>query len=122
MRIRSLLSALAVALAGCTTPSIACTLIGCEDGLAVRFNRQPAGAFRVEAIVPSHPTPYTIDCADVATCYLFFTDLMEERVTLRVTTADGTFTQDFTPLYEDRYPNGRRCGAACRQAVVTFRL
>ena len=34
----------------------------------------------------------------------------------------GTRTQEFTPKYEAQYPNGRRCGAACRNATVTVQL
>ena len=43
-------------------------------------------------------------------------------MTIRVTTSTGTRSQEFAPAYEDQYPNGRRCGAVCRQATVTFQL
>jgi hypothetical protein len=122
MRIRSLLfSATAALLASCT-PFGACTLIGCEDGLSVRFSRPPAGAFRVEATVPNDPAVLAIDCTDAASCPLMFPDLVAERVTLRLTTAEGTITQQFQPRYENVYPNGRACGGACRQATVTLQL
>jgi hypothetical protein len=51
-----------------------------------------------------------------------FEGLMPQRVTIRVTTAAGTRSQEFTPKYEAQYPNGRLCGAACRNATVTMRL
>ena len=122
MRIRSLLfSATAAVLAGCT-PFGACTLIGCNDGLSVRFDRQPVGAFRIEATVPDDPTVVAIECTDAASCLLMFPDLVAEQVTLRLITQQGTYTQQFQPRYEDSYPNGRRCGPACRQATVTFQL
>ena len=120
MRLRSFLfSATAALLAGCI-PTGACTLIGCHDGLAVRFDRAPAGAFRIEATVPNDPAQHAIDCADAATCFPIFRDLVAEQVTLRVITQQGTRTQEFQPRYEDQYPNGRRCGPSCRQATVTF--
>ena len=122
MRLRSfLLSATAGLLAGCT-PFGACTLIGCEDGLSVRFDRAPAGAFRIEASVPNDPRQYAIDCADAATCMMMFPGLVAERVTVRVISQAGTHTQEFQPRYEKLYPNGRRCGPACRQATVTVQL
>ncbi|HEX6373937.1 MAG TPA: hypothetical protein VF006_33725 [Longimicrobium sp.] len=122
MRIRSLLfSATAALLAGCS-PFGACTLIGCLDGLSVQFNRPPAGAFRIEATVPNDPTVVAIECADVASCPLMFSGLVAEQVTLRLITQQGTITQQFQPRYEETYPNGRRCGPACRQATVTIQL
>lgn len=122
MRIRSLFySATAALLAGCT-PIGSCTLIGCDDGLSVRFNRPPAGAFRIEAVVPDDPSVQAIDCADAATCFPMFPGLVAEQVTLRLITAEGTLTQQFQPRYEDVYPNGRGCGPACRQATVTIQL
>jgi hypothetical protein len=122
MRIRSLLlCATAALLAGCI-PTGACTLIGCHDGLSVRFSRPPAGAFRVEATVPNDPTVVAFECTDVAGCPLIFPDLVAKQVTLRLITQQGTITQDFQPRYENVYPNGRRCGSACRQATVTIQL
>jgi hypothetical protein len=122
MRIRSLLfSATAALLASCT-PFGACTLIGCDDGLSVRFSRLPAGAFRVEATLPNDPTVLAIDCTDATNCLLMFPDLVAAQVTLRLTTAEGTITQEFQPQYQNVYPNGRDCGGACRQATVTIQL
>jgi hypothetical protein len=122
MRIRSLLiSATAALLAGCI-PTGACTLIGCFDGLSVRFSRAPTGPFRIEATVPNGSAVQPIDCADASNCELIFRDLVAEQVTLRLITAAGTITQQFEPRYENLYPNGRRCGPSCRQATVTLQL
>lgn len=98
-------------------------MVGCFNGLNVRFNGQPAGAYRVEAIVPGDATPHVFDCPS-GTCGppVMFEDLTPDRVTIRVTTAAGTRSQEFTPKYEAEYPNGRRCGAACRSATVTIQL
>lgn len=122
MRIRSLLlSASAALVAGCS-PFISCTLMGCENGLIVRFDRTPTGPFRIEAIVANQAQPQVIDCADAANCHLIFRDLLAEQVTLRVTAQGATSTQSFQPRYEALYPNGRECGPSCRQATVTYSL
>lgn len=122
MRARVLLpGAAALLLAGCI-PVVACTEIGCDDGLVVRFDRAPVGAFRVEAVVPGTPDEYAFDCPGAGECLTTFHGLVAERVTVRVITSRGTFTQEFQPRYQDVYPNGRRCPAACRQATVTFQL
>lgn len=122
MRIRTFLySATAALTAGCT-PTIACTLIGCSNGLSVEFNRAPEGAFRLEATVPNDPTVHAIDCASASTCMLMFPELVAEQVTIRLITQQGTITQQFQPEYETLYPNGRRCGPACEQATVTLQL
>ena len=124
MRFTTFLNATAaVLLAGCNTISTACTLIGCDDGLAVQFTTAPSGAYRVEAITAGAATPAVFECGAGETCPpVFFPDLEAERVTIRVTTSAGTVSREFTPEYEDLYPNGRRCGAACRQATVTIQL
>lgn len=122
MRVRSLLfSATAALVAGCN-PFGACTLIGCDDGLSVQFSRAPVGAFRIEATVPNEPAVVAIDCVDATNCLLMFPGLVAEQVTLRLITSEGTVTQEFEPRYDDVYPNGRRCGPACRQATVTIQL
>lgn len=120
MRIRSLLLyATAALLAGCT-PFGACTLIGCDDGLSVRFEQPPAGPFRIEATVPGDPTEHVIDCASAEACFPRFSGLVADRVTIRLITQQGTRTREFQPRYRNVYPNGRRCGPACRQATVTL--
>jgi hypothetical protein len=122
MRLRTLLySATAALMAGCT-PVGSCTLIGCYDGLAVDFNRAPEGAFRIEVTTPGDPTVHAIDCTSAASCVMLFPDLIAEQVTVRAILQQGTVTQTFQPDYQDLYPNGRRCGAACRQASVIVQL
>jgi hypothetical protein len=121
MRTRSLLlSAAAALMAGCM-PGV-CTETGCEDGLTVRFDAPPTGAFRVEAVVRNHPGEYAFDCTDAGACLTMFRGLVAERVTVRLITAQGTFSREFQPRYREVYPNGRRCPAACRQATVTLDL
>lgn len=122
MRLRHTLRAsTALLLAGCNPVGFACTEIGCMDGLTVRFQTPPPGPYRVEAIAEGAATPAVFECPLGQTCPVaFFDGVMAERVTIRLVTAEGTRTQEFTLRYESQYPNGRRCGAACRQASITM--
>ena len=125
MRIRSLLHATTlVLLASCNPITQTCTLIGCEDGLAVRLSGVPAGAYRVEAWSELRIAPQVFECGAGETCPpVFFPGFQGNDVTVRVTTAAGVRTQSFADVeYEPLYPNGRRCGGACRQATVTVPL
>jgi hypothetical protein len=125
MRFTSLVQATAaVLLASCNPISMSCTLIGCADGLAVQFSTAPTGAYRVEAWSESTTGPQVFECAAGETCEpVLFREFRGRNVTVRVTTAAGTRTQEFTGVeYEKLYPNGRRCGAACEQASVTVQM
>ena len=122
---RFALKAAAIALlAGCNSTSAACTLIGCTDGLSVQFSRSPAGAYRVEAWSELRIAPQVLECGAGQTCPpIFFPDFQGENVNVRVTTDAGVHVQEFTGVeYRDLYPNGRHCGAVCRQAIVTVQL
>lgn len=125
MRFTPLLqAATAVLLAGCNSITHICTLMVCEDALNVAFDQAPAGPVRVEVFADGAATPRVFDCADPALCPagVYFTGLMAERVTVRVVTAGATYTQEFAPVYETIYPNGRDCGGHCEQATVTMDL
>lgn len=111
-------------LAGCNAIALACTEIGCDNGLVVRFNTAPTGAYTVEAWSELRIAPQVFECAAGQTCpVVFFSGFAGQDVTVRVTTAAGVRTQTFDDVdYEPVYPNGRRCGAACEQAEVTVQL
>jgi hypothetical protein len=97
-----------------------CTQIGCEDGLAVLIvGDLPADAtVRVEADGEKR----TFTCAPTHQCAGFFAGWMPAQVAITVTLEDGSLTRLATPDYELLYPNGRRCGAACRQGEVSVSL
>ena len=125
MRIRTVFHTTAlVLLASCNPITQACTLIGCEDGLAVRLNGAPAGPYRVEAWSELRIAPTVYECGAAETCPpIFFPGFAGNDVVVRVTTAAGVRTQAFDGVeYQAVYPNGRRCGGACEQAVVTVQL
>jgi hypothetical protein len=115
-------AAAALLLASCNPFTQACTLIGCLDGLAVEFAATPAGAFKVEAWSEVRIAPQVFECEAAANCPgVFFENFQGQQVTVRVTTAAGVRTQQFSGVeYERIYPNGRDCGGECRQATVTF--
>lgn len=125
MRIKTLLNATAVALlAGCNSISTACTLIGCDDGLSVQFSQSPTDGYRVEAWSELNTAPQVLECGAGQVCPpVVFPDFQGENVTIRVTTEAGSQVHEFVGVeYLDLYPNGRRCGATCRQATVTIQL
>lgn len=125
MRRSSLLHATAaLLLASCNPITQSCTLIGCHDGLAVGFDQPLTAPYKVEAWSELRVAPQVVECAAGQTCEpVFFPDFQGQNVTIRVTTSAGVRTQEFSGVeYEPQYPNGRRCGAACRQATVTVDL
>lgn len=126
MRFTSFLQAATatVLLASCSPITQSCTLIGCENGLAVQLAGMQTGPVRVEAWSELRTAVQVQECAAGQPCPgVFFRDFQGEDVTVRVTTAAGVRTQEFTGVeYETLYPNGRRCGGACEQASVTVQL
>jgi hypothetical protein len=118
--------AFAVALlsTACSTPSPApaqraCTMIGCEDGLAVEIDGTPQGAYRVEARAPGE-SPRVRECASPAACgQIFFAGFLPEEVTVVVTAGDATSSRTVRPQVETVRPNGPDCPPTCRQARVT---
>lgn len=122
MRLTTFLNATAAVLLSNCGPIVGCTLIGCDNGLSVQLSGTPAGAYRVEAIADG-ADPVALECGAGQTCPpVFFPGLQAAHVTIRVTTSAGTRSQAFTPDYRDLYPNGRDCGAVCKQATVTVQL
>ncbi|HEX2080419.1 MAG TPA: hypothetical protein VHG08_22140 [Longimicrobium sp.] len=112
----------ALLLASCNPFTHACTLMACQDGLAVEFAAAPTSAFRVEAWSEVRTAPQVFECQVAEHCpSVFFENFQGEQVTVRVTTSAGVRTQQFPGVeYERIYPNGRDCGGECRQATVTF--
>ena len=125
MRLTYVLQATAaVLLASCSPITHSCTLIGCENGLAVQLGGAPAGPVRVEAWSELRLPVQVQECAADQPCTgVFFPGFAGQNVTVRVTTSAGVKTQEFTGVdYETLYPNGRRCGGACEQASLTVQL
>ena len=101
-----------------------CNLVGCADGLRVRLDTLPTGAFQVELLVGGvvQPAPIEATCGGTSTCYqeVQFRNFNTDNVSVRVTTANGTRVTPFAKVvYTRSYPNGRGCGPTCRYATVT---
>jgi hypothetical protein len=125
MRATALIRATAVVLLTSCSPLIGeCTLIGCEDGLAVEFDRAPIGAYRVEAWSELRIAPQVFECGAGETCPpVFFPNFQGNDVAVRLVTATGTVTREFDGVrYENVHPNGPACPAACQQATVKFEI
>jgi hypothetical protein len=122
MRNALLIAAAFLLLSGCQPifGPTACTLIGCESGLAIEFATVPTEAVRVEAFVREGGPRYVFDCPDANRCGpgVFFPGFTPEVVTIRVTTASGSTTQTVRPKYTKSRPNGPDCPPECIQARV----
>ena len=119
------LGLLALMSPGCSLidgPEFACTLVGCQNGLTVRFATPPSGLLRVEVYTqsPDRQPAYVYDCT-VETCYdaVFFPDLILEHGFVRVTSSAGSRLTEIRPTYASRRPNGPDCPPLCRSASVT---
>ncbi len=112
---------------GCSF-SIECTLIGCSSGLAVMFSTPATMPYRIEASsAPGLGGSYVFDCPALPgpTCgkdEALLRDYFPGSVTIKVITALGTTTTTLSPEYTETYPNGKRCGPACRRGKVTVDL
>lgn len=103
-------------LAGCV-----CTDIGCPDGVSVRLQDAPQGPYTVE-LIPSSGPAQVVECDGAGPCSLFFEHVDADRATVVVTSQAGTVERDVRLHFEQQYPNGRLCGAACSYARVTVQV
>jgi hypothetical protein len=106
--------------AACSSGTEVCTLIGCQGGLAVEFERPPAAPFRVEVSGGAGDPPAVVRCPSAAACPgpVFFRDFTAAEARVTVVTADGAVTTAVRPTYAVTRPNGPRCEPECRNATV----
>lgn len=106
----------------CKSVVEACTLIGCDGSLAIAFDAPPTVAYQIEAISVTFGVR-DFACADPAKCATAsLSGYTPDEVIITITTASGSRRYNITPQYQDSYPNGQRCGAACRNATVTLSM
>ena len=109
---------LAVAAGLLAASGCSCTLIGCQNGLAVILKTEPTVAYRIEA-TSGFSGKYVCECADPKTCIRpFFADYLPASVTIKVITAAGSTSTTLNPSYEKSEPNGPHCGPTCTLATV----
>ena len=119
---RAVAALLALSLGACA--GVGCTLIGCASGLNVRFATTPSGAYHVEVMSQELASPRVFDCANAGgVCPpITFDGYRPTVATITVTYAGRTGRTEVHPSYEDQYPNGSQCGAACNSATVIVPL
>lgn len=108
--------------ASCTNnapPAEVCTLIGCDDGLAVEIAGDRDGPVQIRVEAPDQETR-TFECSDASVrCGTFLGGFTPSEVTVVVIDAGGQETaRTLTPTYETTYPNGPDCPPGCEQATV----
>ena len=100
-----------------TDPSaIACTEIGCSDGLAVELER--VGAATIE-LVEDGVTRHSFECSAGAACRTFVPGYTPARVEIVMRQGDTSRRHTVQPGYTINRPNGPDCPPVCRQATVT---
>jgi hypothetical protein len=122
IRWRTLAIAAVMLCANCAAFIEGCTLVGCENILTVTFSSPPDVAYHLEALSIDGGA-LQFDCPDPSRCQSAqLQDYAPDKLVLTVTTARGSKQYNLTPSYESVYPNGKRCGAACRTGSVTVAL
>jgi len=112
--------ALAILLAGCDLLfPVACTSIGCPDGLSVELSGTVTGEYTIEIELPDGTVRTWSDTARDGVARAFF-GVHAEELTVRVTTGEGVVEHMVRPEYEGLFPNGRRCDRrpVCHQGRV----
>ncbi len=116
-----------MAITSCATrePEVrACTMIGCESGVAVDLSAMPSGAFSVELTPLPGGAPTLKQCTTAAACgrSLFFAGVTADSVAVKLTTTAGTRTMRARAEYVVSQPNGPQCDPTCRQARVAVQV
>jgi hypothetical protein len=96
---------------------IACTLIGCSNGLSVEVTGT-AGARATVEVRASGQTTQTFECVAGQPCRGFLENYMPDQATVTIRLADRTVERSVTPQYRLNRPNGANCPPECRQATV----
>lgn len=100
----------------------ACTLIGCDSGLEVRFSSAISASTTVTAFSEADGER-TVTCASSAPCTeVFFKNFTPSDVTVTVDLPSGSRTLNFAPEYSTFRPNGESCDPACRTAEIEMTL
>ena len=99
-----------------------CTLVECDDGLAVRFSSAIPVGSTVTAASVAYGTR-TVTCPPSGPCSsVFFDDFTPGEVSVTVDLASGPRTLTFFPDYRTFRPNGEGCDPACTFAEVDMPL
>jgi hypothetical protein len=100
-------------------PTRVCTMIGCENGLAVEVNSSLQQSFTVNVRTGSQVI-HTFRCDPSQPCRAFVSNQTPAQVTVTLETTQGPVSRTFQPEYRMNRPNGPDCPPECRQATITF--
>lgn len=103
---------------------VACTHIGCTNGLLVHLAALPTGPFKVEYLV-NGAVKAEANCDGTTRCAqdFEFKATVPDGVSIRVTTNAGTRVTEFGRLtFVRSRPNGPRCEPECLRANVTAQV
>lgn len=102
-------------------PERVCTLIGCNNGLAVEVSSSLQQSLTV-TVQAGAQVLHTFQCDAGQPCRAFVDNQTPEEVTVHVQTAQGTVSKTYRPEYKLNRPNGPDCPPECRQATVTVNI
>ncbi|HEX6064680.1 MAG TPA: hypothetical protein VFZ04_10700, partial [Longimicrobiales bacterium] len=102
-------------------PERVCTLIGCNNGLAVEVNSSLQQSVTV-TVQAGAQVIHTFQCDPGQPCRAFVDNQTPDEVTVHVQTAQGTVSRTYRPEYKLNRPNGPDCPPECRQATVTVNV
>ena len=102
-------------------PERVCTLLGCNNGVAVEVNNSLQQSVTV-TVQAGAQVIHTFQCDPGQPCRAFVDNQTPEEVTVHVQTAQGTVSRTYRPEYKMNRPNGPDCPPECRQATVTVNV
>ena len=116
--------AVAASLSACDgSTDLACTEIGCLDGLSVVVRGTPGVEIEIEASEPSGDVRNaTCVVLQDGSCRIGFDGFVPEEVTVAVSGGGQHASVTVEPVYETLQPNGPDCPPICRQATVEVDL
>jgi len=112
----------AVGSTGCDgSVDVACTEIGCSDGLAVVVHGLLGAQYDVDASATGGETRTGSCVIDASgSCSVFFYGFLPNEVTVTISGGGRQTSVTLQPAYEDVQPNGPDCPPTCRQATVAI--
>ena len=124
MRSTVLIAIAAAALCACaasTEPQRVCTLIGCENGLAVEVTHSLQQSFTVDVRTGTQSI-HTFSCDPGQTCRAFINNQTPADVTVTIDAGGGQqpISKVYRPAYTLNRPNGADCPPECKQATITL--
>ena len=98
-----------------------CTLVGCVNGVRIKFDRVPDPGTVVQLEFPG-ASPWRLECDVACDGGVFFPDLRADRVRVRIITPTSEAFYEIRPDYVESRPNGPRCEPTCFNATVEVAL